>query len=124
MNPSLLAQTFRLTRVLSETTQVQFRMSIDPASPVFEGHFPGNPVLPGVIMVEAVRQGLSEVMGETLRLHASQAIKFLAVINPTCHSEVMLSCSMVEEGAGVKVDAQIFHEATVFFKIKAVFRPE
>lgn len=124
MNPSVLTQTFRLTRVLSETMPVQFRMSIDPASPVFEGHFPGNPVLPGVIMVEAVRQGLSEVMGRVFRLHSSQATKFLAVVNPIHDPEVMLSFSFSEEAEGVKVDARIFHDATVFFKMKAVFRPE
>ncbi len=29
---------------------------IDPANPVFEGHFPGNPIFPGVLILEALGQ--------------------------------------------------------------------
>ena len=32
------------------------RWYVDPAAEFFKGHFPGNPILPGVIMVEALAQ--------------------------------------------------------------------
>lgn len=32
------------------------KMSIDRADPVFRGHFPGDPIYPGVLLVEAISQ--------------------------------------------------------------------
>jgi 3-hydroxyacyl-[acyl-carrier-protein] dehydratase len=32
------------------------RWHVDPAAPFFAGHFPGNPILPGVIIIEALAQ--------------------------------------------------------------------
>jgi len=37
-------------------------MSIDPEDPIFAGHFPGRPILPGVLMIEAVGQAAAVMM--------------------------------------------------------------
>jgi 3-hydroxyacyl-[acyl-carrier-protein] dehydratase len=42
---------------------------IDPANPIFAGHFPSKPILPGVLLIEAVAQTAGVMLGSA----ASQA---------------------------------------------------
>lgn len=37
-------------------------MSVNPEDPIFTGHFPGRPILPGVLMIEAVGQTAAVMM--------------------------------------------------------------
>lgn len=55
----------------------------------FEGHFPGNPVLPGVIMVEASAQlgaclllSLEENRGKTAYFAGIEEFKFKRIVRP------------------------------------------
>ena len=69
---------------------VDARTSFDPADPMFAGHFPGNPIVPGVILTEALAQaaGIAAASGypETERpvflLSAIRTMKFLQAVRP------------------------------------------
>ena len=51
--------------------------------PVFRGHFPGNPLVPGVLLVEALAQIAGLAAGQPgLRLAAVKAMKFPAGARP------------------------------------------
>jgi 3-hydroxymyristoyl/3-hydroxydecanoyl-(acyl carrier protein) dehydratase len=40
---------------------------IDPANPIFDGHFPAKPILPGVLLIEAVAQTAGVMLGFSAR---------------------------------------------------------
>ena len=42
------------------------RMLLDPENAIFAGHFPGRPVLPGVLIMEAVAQTAAVMMASTV----------------------------------------------------------
>jgi beta-hydroxyacyl-ACP dehydratase FabZ len=42
---------------------VRFMKNVTVAEPVFQGHFPGRPILPGVIIVETMAQGSAFMFG-------------------------------------------------------------
>lgn len=50
--------------------------------PFFEGHFPGNPVMPGVLIVEAIAQSGAVLMSKTLEVDATgKTILFVSLDN-------------------------------------------
>lgn len=91
-------------------------------SEVFEGHFPGNPILPGVMMVEAVRTSLNLLFQRKFQLRSALNIKFLAVLNPDEFTEVNLGIKHLEVEEGLKIEANLYSGDTIFFKMKAVYQ--
>jgi 3-hydroxyacyl-[acyl-carrier-protein] dehydratase len=69
---------------------IEARTWFDADDPMFAGHFPGNPIVPGVIITEALAQaaGIAAASGypETERpfflLSAIRTMKFLRAIGP------------------------------------------
>ncbi|MEO8352329.1 MAG: 3-hydroxyacyl-ACP dehydratase FabZ family protein [Chthoniobacteraceae bacterium] len=62
------------------------RKSFAPETPFFAGHFPGDPLVPGVILTEALAQiaGLAAARpgGGGMRLAAIKAMKFVRAVRP------------------------------------------
>jgi 3-hydroxymyristoyl/3-hydroxydecanoyl-(acyl carrier protein) dehydratase len=50
--------------------------------PAFAGHFPGNPVLPGVALLDAALAGLAAAGGVNLTECQLTAVKFHAFVRP------------------------------------------
>jgi 3-hydroxyacyl-[acyl-carrier-protein] dehydratase len=63
------------------------RKTFSPDDPVFSGHFPGDPLVPGVLLAEGMAQtaGIAAADGEAGRrfyLSAIRTMKFLRAIRP------------------------------------------
>ncbi|HEX3820895.1 MAG TPA: 3-hydroxyacyl-ACP dehydratase FabZ [Candidatus Sulfotelmatobacter sp.] len=57
---------------------------VDPANPIFAGHFPSKPILPGVLLIEAVAQTAGVMLGSAAPLAAEnngEGVALLAAVN-------------------------------------------
>ncbi len=54
----------------------------DPAFSGFDGHFPNDPILPGVMQVLMVHASVADRTGLALRLVKAKAMKFREIIRP------------------------------------------
>lgn len=92
---------------------------IDPAAPFFAGHFPGDPILPGVFLVEAAAQAAGVMMaasnprpGTTKRLAAINQFKFRKPVPPGATIEIETRLLLELEGmatvsAAITVEGEI-----------------
>lgn len=89
---------------------------------IFEGHFPGLPVVPGVCMLQMVREIMEVNAGKDLRISEADNIKFLSVINPEQHPEIDVLINHSEEAGRYSITATLFSGTTTFFKLKATLQ--
>ena len=57
---------------------------VDPADPIFAGHFPAKPILPGVLLIEAVAQTAGVMLGSAAPQVAARTgggLALLAAVN-------------------------------------------
>jgi len=57
---------------------------VDPANPVFAGHFPGKPILPGVFLIEAMAQTAGVMLGAAMpqaKHSGGTGVALLAAVN-------------------------------------------
>ncbi|MDE2077540.1 MAG: hydroxymyristoyl-ACP dehydratase [Burkholderiales bacterium] len=67
---------------------VKATCTFDPADPVFKGHFPGDPIVPGVLLIEFIAQAanmlLSHHAGTVVQgyLVGTDDVRFNSVVRP------------------------------------------
>ena len=89
-------------------------LALDPDLLVFQGHFPGDPILPGVVQVDwAIRFG-TEAFGPLGRFRGLEQVKFLGLIRPGERVELQLGWAS-DRGAD-PVARSAPGEATLHFK--------
>tara|TARA_R110002072_G_scaffold142804_3_gene288338 strand:+ start:46657 stop:47025 length:369 start_codon:yes stop_codon:yes gene_type:complete len=89
---------------------------------IFKGHFPGNPVMPGVCMIQIIKELTEKATAKKLFLSVSSNIKFMALINPEVNAILKLSISVSEEGELIKIKNTSSFEDTVALKLSATFK--
>ena len=99
-----------------------FNVDISKDHSIFKGHFPGNPVTPGVAQMEMVKELVSEATSEQVQLVSMGNCKFLAILNPEENSnvDVVLNISETEEHQ-LKVSAVIKNDEKAFLKMAAIY---
>jgi 3-hydroxymyristoyl/3-hydroxydecanoyl-(acyl carrier protein) dehydratase len=68
-----------------------FVLDIPADHPAFNGHFPGHPVLPGVVLLAEVIAGIERCLGRPLDRIGLKVVKFHAPVGPGARLTVSLA---------------------------------
>jgi len=80
---TLLTDFYHVEYIRSPSNNVYAaEVHLNPSHLIFDGHFPGNPVAPGVCMMQIVKELTETVEQKTLFLVRASNVKFTALINP------------------------------------------
>lgn len=87
-------------------------------NPIFKGHFPDVPVLPGVTMMQMVKELLEIAEEKSFIMHSAGQLKFLQMLNPEHIDTVNWEINVTKSEEGLfKVKAQMINGDIVFFKM-------
>jgi 3-hydroxyacyl-[acyl-carrier-protein] dehydratase len=118
----LAGKLYTLEQTLQEAADsVTYRIVLNAQHPVFEGHFPGQPVLPGVTMMQTIQELLEKKLGQKVILKKASNMKFLNMIAPAVNPELDATIQHKEQDGEIRVTASLKFEALVFMKFQGSF---
>lgn len=105
----MLLEYFQMIDIVEELDPVNgkavARAEVPMESTVFEGHFPGSPLVPGVLLIETMAQASGFMILSRLKF---EKMPFLASVN----SAKMRT--FVEPGSVLRVEADLEHDGSGF----------
>ena len=96
-----------------------FNVSLMPDSEVYKGHFPGQPVAPGVCLMQMMKECYEYAACTVTKLEKIKLCRFVRLVEPSKVKDVQIQVDAVESDGLVSIQASIFRNAEVFVSLKA-----
>ena len=113
---------YHITDVQITEDNSAFKIDINANHDIFRGHFPSNPVTPGVVQIEMVKELLSIIHKSKVSINKIANCKFLTILNPEKNSKVSVSIDTKDVDADSRnVSAIIFYDDHKFLKMSATY---
>lgn len=85
-----------------------FLLRLHPDHVIYQAHFPGEPITPGVCIVQIGKELMEELVGKSLEVARVKNVKFLSVISPKDTTSITYAIRKLEWSAdGTEVKTQI-----------------
>jgi len=118
-----------------EARTLKAHAQVPPTSTIFEGHFPGHPLMPGVLLIESMAQASGWLI---IGLTKFERMPFLAAVKEaklrtfvSPGQTLMLTASIVHEGSGfavtkaaIEVDGKAVADSEITFRVMAFPDPK
>jgi 3-hydroxyacyl-[acyl-carrier-protein] dehydratase len=121
----MLLKDFYTITSLEKTAETKYLATIliNEEHEVFKGHFPGNPIMPGVCMMQIIKELTEQITSNSLFMQSLSNVKFMALINPFNTPELRLELDITTtEDQLVKVKNVSYFNETVALKLSSVYK--
>ncbi|RYE25445.1 MAG: 3-hydroxyacyl-ACP dehydratase [Sphingobacteriales bacterium] len=117
----LMNDFYKIEYIQRDPNSVSCKVSFNMQHDIFKGHFPQQPVVPGVCMMEMVKELLEQQTDQTLWLRDAGNVKFLQLITPDVSPIVNISWEKSKQG--YEVNASFKSDVSDLFKLTGKFEP-
>lgn len=113
---------YTVESIVPEEGHVVADVRLNPEHAIFAGHFPGNPVVPGVCSIQMIKDTVALGMSRKVLLVDAPSIKFVAGIDPRESPLVRITaeCDPAVEGR-IAVRATVTNAGKTFVKFQGAF---
>jgi 3-hydroxyacyl-[acyl-carrier-protein] dehydratase len=116
----MLNDLFKINSLTENAGHVLAEVALDASHPIFEGHFPGSPVTPGVVQLHIVKQVLEQHLNRPLKLKTMRTCKFLQIINPI-ETPVLYINLKITQSEHLEVVASGSFKENIYFKAQIAY---
>lgn len=73
---------FAVVSTKQESGHAEVEIQLDIKHPIYTGHFPNNPITPGVCLLQIAVELFSMLVGNEMTMKSSKSIKFVNIVRP------------------------------------------
>ena len=120
----MLKDSFYTVQEVQESTSslIKATIRLNMEHHIFGGHFPAQPVVPGVCMLQIIKECLEGAGQQRIQLTKSHNIKFLTMLIPTEHEVIDVRINFESSENGILVsEATMLAGAVRFIKMQQVY---
>ena len=118
----LLQKLYKVTSFQSNDTTINASIHLNKDHEIFKGHFPDNPVMPGVCMIQIIKELTEKALNVELFMKKSSNIKFMALINPEINPDLDLELKITKEDGLIKVKNSTKFDDTLALKFNGNYK--
>lgn len=101
----------------------EFGISLFPEHFIYKAHFPGEPITPGVCIIQIATELFSLVMDAPMSLYSAKNVKFLKIVSPSERTDFSFTFSkIVVEGDLFKFACVLSAENEIYAKLSLICR--
>lgn len=120
---TLLDAYFKINNRVTKDNETLFDITLLPDYCVYEGHFPGNPVSPGVCNIQMIKECAEQLTGRQLFLGYISQCRLSAVMTPQTTPQFQLCIQLSEVDDMYKVRATVYNDTTTYIDFKGELTP-
>ena len=109
---------FKIKHISESDNTYRFIVSIHPEHEIFKGHFPQQPIVPGIFVLQTIKECLEEVFDKKYRYRELTNCKFSHPIFPDKDKDLQIEC-IYEFTDAFLLKAAVRSEDTVYITLKA-----
>lgn len=87
---------------------------------ILAAHFPGHPIIPGVIILSLFRLSASMAIGKTLRLRSAGNVKFVKPLIPVGDLLIEVEFLLKSHEKGYEVKGEVFYVSELIAKTEGL----
>ncbi len=110
---------YKIERVSGDGKNYIYKAEINASHDIFNGHFPDNPVVPGVCTIGMLKECFADILNREVKLDYIKECKFLSAIIPTQHKSVCSSIVITQNESVTSVIAEVSCGDIKMVKFKA-----
>jgi 3-hydroxyacyl-[acyl-carrier-protein] dehydratase len=113
----LLNDFFSITQSTVTPLSIDVDIQLNANHTIYNGHFPGKPITPGVIQMQIVDELLKVNIHKKMTLLYLTQCKFLNVLNPNVNAGLHINIAIEKQEKEIVVRSFGYTKDTIFFKL-------
>ena len=97
------------------------KLRLNPKHEIYTGHFPDQPIVPGVVQLQIVKELVEKATNQKMMMTEMSFAKFLRMIIPQTSALITFVIDFNQKNNAISFAAQITGEEVTYSKVKGTF---